>query len=447
MRRRDMLRLAATSAGTLTLLETASCAAAKKSALANIQVDWETSHGQTTPFLFGSNDYEITIPERATDRGFHKRLEELNIRLIRVHHAELCDRWTNPITKTWDETKIKTGYSALYPKQPTIIQNISGWTKWMGQNKDGLLDVSECDRYAAFCANLVKIITQRQGLQQVVYWEPFNEKDMAYQKAGKLDELWRIYNKAAMAMKAANPQIKVGGPALTWGDTRKLASFLRTCRANVDFISWHGYATGNPSESTELLMSKTPNYANQVREFRKVAKQYIPNRKVPLLLGEYNINYTWNSGETRQNTHIGAVWFASVLKHLADAGVDMATSWHLKDGIYGMIDPQNNLRPAAMVFAWGVRYLTGWLMYAQSDRASVEVMAVKQGDGRRSLLLINKSHEVTQVRVSSNQQNTASRILVDYLDSHGVRAETLVPELLKRKSLVLRPYSLALLRF
>jgi hypothetical protein len=445
MQRREIIKLAVTSAGMVGLLEM-STSGAKKSIAAKVRVDWEKSQGQTTSFTFGSNDYEITFPERAADNIYQKRLANLGIPLIRIHHAGLCDSWTSTGTKSWNENKIKAGYKVSFPQRPTIIQNIPSWPKWMAQ-KDGLLDLSEYDNYAAFCAELVNIITRRLALKQVLYWEPFNEKEIHYEKVGQLDELWKIYNKAAKAMKAVNPQIKVGGPALNWNDTSKLASFLKACRANVDFISWHSYATGNANESTENLMSRTSGYASQVREFRQVAKQYIPDRKVPLLLGEYNINYSWDSGENRQNTHVGAVWFASVLKHLADAEIDMATSWHLKDGIYGMIDPQNKLRPAASVFAWNIKYLTGWRMYAYTDHPLVEAMAVRQADNRRSLLLINKSGEIAQLSILSKQNITdIGRVPIFYLNERGIKNDTLATAVLKKQPLILPPYSLALLR-
>ncbi len=414
---------------------------------AKVRVDWSTVVAQSTPFTFGSNDYEITRPEAAADQVYQSRLTQLGIGLIRIHYAGLSDRWANPDTKTWDEAKIKAGYDASYPQRPAIIQNIPGWPKWMARNPDGLLDPKEYDNYAAFCAQLVEIINRRQK-RKVVYWEPLNEQDVAYQKAGKLDELWKIYNKAATAMKAKDPQIKVGGPTLTWDEPRRLAAFLEACRANVDFISWHRYGSGDASDSTDQLMSYTPKYADQVQEFRKVARQYIPDRNVPLLLGEYNINYNWQSGEKRQNTHVGAVWFASVLKHLADAGIDMATSWHLKDGVFGLIDPQNNLRPAATVFAWGIKYLTGKVISTESDHPFVEAMAVLQADGERSLLLINKSAGLAKLTLQLKPEASQPESLpMFYLDANGVKNLTLATAQLIAEPLNLNPYSLILLRF
>lgn len=465
MRRRDVLKLAVSSAAIAKLLDTTSHRRTEanlveenpglstplpdstKSIAAKVSVDWATQQAKTTPFTFGSNDYEITTPETAADSVYQNHLAKLGIGLIRIHHAGLLERWTDPVTKTWDEAKIKAGYDASYPQRPTIIQNISSWPSWMTENQDGLLDPSEYDHYAAFCAELVEILNRRQQ-RQVGYWEPLNEQDVAYEKAGKLDELWTIYNKAATAMKARDPQIKVGGPALTWDEPGRLAAFLQACGPNVDFISWHRYASSDAHDSTDTLMSYTPSYADQVQDFREVATQHIPDRSVPLLLGEYNINYSWQSGEKRQNTHIGAVWFASVLKHLADAGIDMATSWHLKDGVFGLIDPENNLRPAATVFAWGIKYLTGRVMHTKSDHPFVEAMAVWQADGGRSLFLINKSARLARLSVQATQDATYPDSLPMFcLDANGITNVTLATAALEQEPLILTPYSLVLLRF
>lgn len=195
-------------------------------------------------------------------------------------------------------------------------------------------------------------------------------------------------------------------------------------------------------------MAYTPEYKAQVERFRAIIAKHIPDRKVPLLLGEYNINHSWKSGEERQKTHIGAVWFASVLKHLAEAEIDMATSWHLKDGVYGLIDSKNNLRPAATVFAWGIKYLTGGVMHTKSDNPFVEAIAISQADGARSLLLINKSAKSVSLKVQATPKTTNSdRLPMFSLDADGSKRGTLAAAALEREPLLLSPYSLVLLRF
>jgi xylan 1,4-beta-xylosidase len=456
MKRRDILQLAGAStlstiafntvfsSNTFEGFETESRAAEVN--LTKINIDWKNKIAKINSLLFGSNDYEILSPNKASDSVYQQRLKDLNVRLIRIHQAELCDRWTNSNTRSWDEAKIKAGFDASYPQKPTIVQNISGWTSWMAQDENGFLAASEYNRYAAFCAELVEILNLRQQ-RSIIYWEPFNEREQAYRQAGKLEELWKLYNKVAAAMKAKDSRIKIGGPVLNWDDDSTLANFLTHCAQNVDFISWHRYATGNAQESTDKIMAFPEEYGNQVRRFRTIVKKYIPKRRIPLFLSEYNINYSWDSGENRQNTHIGAVWFASVLKHLAEAGIEMAASWHLKDGIYGMIDPQNQLRPAANVFTWGINYLTGTVVKTTSDRSSIEALAVQQTSGKRSLLLINKSAIPTKIQLSKMQDKISTeKISVRYLDSNGVRRASLPKIDIDTKPLLLNPYSLALLR-
>ena len=424
-----------------------SLASTQKSFAAQIEVDWNTAVAESTPFVFGSNDYEITILEKAQDPVFQKLLVDLNIPLIRIHHSQLSDRWTDLASKSWDEATIKACYDASYSYNPTLVQNIPRWPEWMATEGEDLLSPSEYDNYATFCAELVNILNQKQQ-RQIVYWEPINELEKRYEKAGKLNDLWQIYNQAAEAMKAQDPNIKVGGPALTWDNEQVLAQFLQNCGANVDFISWHRYATGNPEMSTDELMSRTYNYNQQVRKFRSVASKYIPERKIPLFLSEYNINYSWKSGEKRQNTQIGAVWFASVLKHLAESGIEMATSWHLKDGIYGMIDPRNNLRPASTVFAWGNRYLTGTVVDTDSDHAQVESLAVNQEPGKRSLLLINKSSETVRVNLQMTPSTVSTqKVAAVSLSENGISDIADAVAVLNSPSLTMPPYSLMLFKF
>ncbi len=410
-----------------------------------VLVDWSSAIAQTTPLMFGSNDYEIIYPQRAADNNFQNILSQLNIPLIRIHHAELSEHWTDAQSQTWNENKIKAGYDTSYRYQPQIVQNIPRWASWMAEDSDGLLAYDQYDRYADFCAELVTILNLKQN-RNILFWEPFNELDKTYQEAGKLAELWQIYNLVATRMKQVDGRIKVGGPVLTWDNSEILESFLSKCHQNVDFISWHSYASGDANDSTDKIMSFTEKYGEQTRRFRSLVSKYIPQRQVPLFLSEYNINYSWDSGENRQNTHLGAVWFASVFKHLAEAKIDMATSWHLKDGIYGMIDPDNRMRASAILFSWAVNFLIGTVVKTQSDRPGLETLAIQQDNDHRSLLLINKSAEAAKVNlIGANAYFQPGKITTHRLDINGIKVLS-TPKNLNFNSLDLKPYSLLLLR-
>ena len=85
-------------------------------------------------------------------------------------------------------------------------------------------------------------------------------------------------------------------------------------------------------------------------------------------------------------------------------------------------------------------------MYASSNHPLIEAMAVRQKDGKRSLLLINKSSLRTQVRLEAKNLTTNSNVSVFYLDGNGTRTSKLAAIGIKNKPLSLPPYSLALLR-
>lgn len=411
----------------------------------NLDIDWSSAISTTTPLVFGSNDYEIMYPKQAADLTFQNLLTELDIRLIRIHHAKLSEKWSNSSTKSWNESKIKAGYDASYSHEPKIVQTIPRWPNWMKQDSNSLLDYSEYNNYANFCAELVRILNRTQN-RQITYWEPFNELDSRYKDLGKLDELWKIYNTVAARMKKVDSRIKLGGPVLTWDDSQTLNHFLNSCSQNVDFISWHRYASGDAKDTTEKIMSFTPKYGEQTRKFRSIVTKHISERKIPLFLSEYNINYSWDSGETRQNTHVGAVWFASVLKYLAEAEIDMAASWHLKDGIYGMFDPQNNLRPSATVFAWANRFLIGKVVHNESDRSGIEALPIQQQNGKRSLLVINKTSAPANINLKETHGYfQAGETKIHSLNADGIK----VFNANKQTDLItfaLSPYSILLLR-
>jgi hypothetical protein len=406
---------------------------------ASIRIDWNIKISRSTPLTFGSNDFQIIYPQVNVDPNYHSLLAKIGLTLLRFHHGNLSNAWSDANTRTWKSDVIGAAYDSYGSRPPVIVQNIPSWPRWMKQDK-GMLDPSEVDNYAQFAADLVKIVNrdQRRGIR---YWEPLNEQDSAYKRAGKIDQLWMIYNKTAQAMKAVDPSIQVGGPALTYDDTNTLISFLQACGGNADFISWHRYASGNSKDSTDQIMAYTPKYAEQVNNFRNLIQRYQRNRKIGMLLGEYNIDYDYRSGENRQNTQEGAAWFASVLKFLAESGIDMATSWNAKDGFYGLIDNARspNLRPAAQIFTWANRSLVGDVLRTASDQANVEAFAVRQQNGMRSVLLINKSGGSATIQLRG-ERGTAT--------SQRLEASVLRDDMINLANPIsLSPYGVVLLQF
>jgi xylan 1,4-beta-xylosidase len=79
------------------------------------------------------------------------------------------------------------------------------------------------------------------------YWEVWNAPDSKQFWSGSAADYYRLYDKTARAIQAADPAALVGGPAISKpliaGDYReKFIDFVRINRLPLDFFSWHFYA-------------------------------------------------------------------------------------------------------------------------------------------------------------------------------------------------------------
>ncbi|MDQ3813960.1 MAG: hypothetical protein M3347_08415, partial [Armatimonadota bacterium] len=279
-------------------------------------VDWNKIIGKMAPMMWGTNDYEILTPERAEDKGFQERLHALRLPLIRIHNAGFADRWTNEATRSWDVEKIKAGFAASTGYgDARIMLNVSGWPIWL-EADHGYLPAEKHNEYVALVGQLAKIL-RAEVKQPIAYWELLNEKDNDYEKRGKLDELWSLYNKLAVEVKKQYPGAKIGGPALTWPKPEWVEGFLKNCAANADFISWHNYGTGDIFETNETLFGKAPTIAGYARGVKEAVARYAPARDIETFLSEFNVKWTWDPYERRHENNVGAVFMASTLRGVA----------------------------------------------------------------------------------------------------------------------------------
>lgn len=82
---------------------------------------------------------------------------------------------------------------------------------------------------------------------RIRYWEIWNEPDSKQFWSGTVADYYRLYDKTARAIQAADPDALVGGPAiskpLVAGDYReKFIDYVRLHDLPLDFFSWHFYA-------------------------------------------------------------------------------------------------------------------------------------------------------------------------------------------------------------
>jgi len=151
-------------------------------------------------------------------------------------------------------------------------------------------------------------------------------------------------------------------------------------------------------------MAKASAMDHDVTNTRDSIKQYAPGRAIPIMLDEYNLDGNWNDSETRQYTNIGAVYFATTIKHDAYAGAYACAIWSAKEGTYGITDMSDNLRTPAYLFQWANHNLIGALVKTTSNSPMVEAMAVRQ-NGTPAIMVINKASGNATINLTSNMTN------------------------------------------
>jgi xylan 1,4-beta-xylosidase len=180
-----------------------------------------------TPFIWGVNDYEILDPENAADPAYQQILSTLKVPLVRIHHAAFSNRWTNPETRSWDVEKINAGFAASTGfKNSRIMMNVSHWPEWISNQP--ILTPAQEDEFARLCGQLVKVL--RDDVKRpVAYWEMTNELDNTYEKAGKLDDLWRCSTRSRSKSARLIPVLRSAGRRSPGPNVRglKLSQVLR----------------------------------------------------------------------------------------------------------------------------------------------------------------------------------------------------------------------------
>ncbi len=406
-------------------------------------VDWNTVRTTTSSLSYGLNGYGAVAPSIAGNATYSRNLSYMKAGLIRFHYGGLLNDsatdargWTVVAQQRWDAARINEvmnaadNWNTAHGYKPDKLVTIPDFPEWMrtypvtfttstGATKTiNLLDPTEYDNYAQFCAQLVRILNVDQQ-RRVKFFEATNERDNIYyvefvknNQPDHLNELIEIYNRVAVAMKAVDPTIQVGGPAFTRADlVDQVRRFVRGTRPNLDFMSYHFYATGNTTDSDEQIYNRTKSLGRHSGDIAQILREESPNRVIPAHVNEYNISYDYRAPDLRMRGHKGAVFDALSIVAAIDTGTSVTNAWNDRDGIYGKLDGSNNLRIGAETFQLFNNYLVGdRVATTTGDDNAVVVYAVKNRQTNlKSYLVVNRTPNVQQVNTNfGNWQPGAS---------------------------------------
>ncbi len=223
-------------------------------------------------------------------------------------------------------------------------------------------------------------------------------------------EYSQYYNAVYDAMKAVDPSIQIGGPATSWLDEPFFRDFFARSADKVDFIDFHWYADWRSSRAEEQLLAETPEYAARIHRARALFREAAPGRAdtIDIQYGEWNFDSEPPPGDPRAFSGVTAVWGASVLGHILQAG-GLSVSFANKDGELGLLFMDTEYggqanAPMPLYHATGMYTGEGLfrgfgtvVVEASSSVPEVEVVA---SDHAKSVVIINKSSTRYAARVS-----------------------------------------------
>ncbi|MBA3936378.1 MAG: hypothetical protein H0X38_02865 [Planctomycetes bacterium] len=406
---------------------------AARPGVSEFAIAWDKPIGETTQRSFGLNvahPFDVAVMTNPRYRASMAKMAPGYIRLL----ENSSSLWDMP-NQRLDHAKIAKLCQSWKGLAPNIMLNISGWPAFMDADQDGRLDEARIGDYAASCADLVNIVNI-EGKTGVQWWETSNERDGAYwidaKGAHRPQDLARIHAACATAMRAVDPTIKVGGPAATRPDLRgELAAFATAAGDSLDFLSYHAYASGNAADSDLRIFERTGEIAQQSQDLeRRIAQITAKAGRTPLpgFLDEYNISWTWETKDVRMSNQFSAVFDAMMITDLAQRDIHGSAAWNDCDGIYGKMDLDFNLRPAATVFARSNRDLVGTLCAVTVPADAPRILAVKRANGSRAVMLTNPDRRAVTVQlVGTTGKATASTLAGGVVSDHDAAWDDLLP--------------------
>ncbi|HTD50711.1 MAG TPA: hypothetical protein VK771_08930, partial [Acidimicrobiia bacterium] len=130
----------------------------------------------------------------------------------------------------------------------------------------------------------------------------------------------QYFNADYDAMKAVDPNIKIGGPTIAWYDQSWIQQFLQGSGSRVDFVDFHGYPqSGTTPGDVTTLFKWASSTGGDVRHLRTLISSMLPGRasSVGIEVGEWSLD---SGGSAQLFTNFNAVWTADVLGNILRSG-------------------------------------------------------------------------------------------------------------------------------
>lgn len=229
------------------------------------------------------------------------------------------------ITYRWESfDRVIDGVRAM-GKEPLIC--LSYMPETMARDgKSRVVPPAKYEEWAALVRATVTHLNVERKLG-VRYWEVWNETDQDSFWQAPYAEYLKLYDVTVEAALAADPSVKIGGPAVAHFSPDHLDEFmahqaLLGAKGRVDFLSWHSYGR-SPDQ-----------IAQHIRAARSILEKY-PQFSPELFITEFNI-LQGGPGDTSANRYTdtveGAISLLASIESMQRERLDRALLFELKDG-------------------------------------------------------------------------------------------------------------------
>ncbi|HZM22833.1 MAG TPA: glycoside hydrolase family 44 protein, partial [Anaerolineales bacterium] len=357
-------------------------------------VESNTSLGPISPYLFGTN----YGPMHAVALDVMPLAENGGFTVLRFPGGA----WTDAI----DMKPFQIDQLIAFSKQVGAMPTIS--VRMLGGKPE---TAAELVRY-----------TNIKKKYAITYWSIGNEpniytllKQADYEYTpDNLNKDWRAI---ALAMKAADPTIKLMGPELSqWNETYDatpkdpakrdwMTEFLKANGDLVDVVSVHRYPMFSPTNgpvTVQQLRENTRKWVKEVEYLRDLVREIV-GRDLPIAITELNSDPSnAQLQEVSPDSFYNSIWYADTLGQLMNADVFMVNQWVLsqRSTAQGLFKG-SEIRPTYYVFPL-YKNFGSEQVYAASGVVDVDIFAAKRADGTLTLMVINLSDVEQRIPLQVN---------------------------------------------
>ncbi|MBN1844094.1 MAG: hypothetical protein JW810_00300 [Sedimentisphaerales bacterium] len=328
-----------------------------------LEVDCARQAGRIRP-LHGLNDGPVNFGETVDLTAYYRQLD---VPLVRLHdcewpagdlvdmHAVFPDPAADPtLGESYCFARTDDYLQAIVATGAGIVYRL-GESIEMTRRKYYVHPPEDVSAWSQACLGIIRHYNEgwSDGFQYGIrYWEIWNEpENRPNMWSGTNQQYYRLYATAARTIKAAFPDLRVGGPSV--GATGELVDgkliptdfvtgFLDVCRSGdvpLDFFSWHTYS-GDPYVfrlKARALRALLDSYGFTKTELHLNEWNYLPDDDWTPMgpAGQGARRRQWYD---RMGGAAGAAFVVCTLIDLQDSPVDVANYYRGDSNPFGLFD-------------------------------------------------------------------------------------------------------------